>query len=657
MKQITQRDQIDLGNDPPIILKDGQRVPFTNQNTSLRWFIGTFLTGFTALVLILGALIFAFDTNFSLAVIHDPTELLPESEYDTSINSLSIKSDRKLNLDAQYSSRKNIQINTIKRVGQRDNVISNPFILVTSTLHTKIDSELTDQIPKFNPLKLSQIETGEVTSTIIGNALYNAKVKGNVAISVLDFPVENAFVSSDLTYTSDDIEDLIRNELFNDVTVSDIPNNFEIIDTREQKTDSTISLPENRVLIETENVSYFQKSNQISRIEGLEEVYDTFEEGDNFSELLFSHGFTEQEVQSTIRVIERNVPNQIPVVGQRLRIAFTQGKGTSREWKPIRVSFYSDLHHILSIALADNGHFELGKAPTTAFPSDAFMVAKRTTVSGQTPTLYNSIYQTALKQNIPTAVINELVRLYLYELDFNAKVRLGDSFQILYESIQENTNEPPEILYSSLTTGGVNRTFYRYQIPNSGIVDYFDNKGNSASKFLVRKPILIGKFKSGFGMRKHPILGDKRMHSGVDWSAPIGTAVIAAGDGEIRRANWISGYGRRVEIQHTDGYRTTYSHLQKFSKDIKKGAKVSQGQVIGYAGSTGLAVGSHLHYEILINNKYVDPMRIQLPRVQELSGNNLNDYTSTVERLNNILNSHTNNDKFVSQYYSISSVQ
>ena len=657
MKLTSQRDQIDLGTEPPIILKDGQRVPFTNQNASLRWFIGTFLTGFTALVLILGALIFAFDTNISLAIIHDPKEPLLESEFEPSQNTVPIKSDRKLKIDAQYSSRKNIQINTIERVGQRDNVISNPFILVTSTLHTKTDSELTDLIPKFNPLELSQIETGEVTSTIIGNALYDAKIKGNVAISVLDFPIENAFVSSDLTYTSNDIEQIIRNELFEDVTASDFHNNFEVLNPNEQTTSSSVNLPKNNVLIETENISYFQKSDQISRIEGLEEIYDVFEDGDNFNELLLSHGFTEQEIQSIISVIERNFPNQLPVTGQRLRIAFTQDYGISREWRPIRISFYSDLHHIISIALADNGHFEVGKEPITVFPSDAFMVAKRTTLSGHTPTLYNSIYQTALKQNVPAAVIDELIRLYLYDLDFNAKVRVGDSFQILYESIHEHTNEPPEILYSSLTTGGINRTFYRYQIPNSGIVDYFDDKGNSASKFLVRKPILTGNFKSGFGMRKHPVLGVKKMHNGVDWSAPIGTAVIAAGDGVIRRANWISGYGRRVEIQHTDGYRTTYSHLQKFSKEIKRGAKVSQGQVIGYAGSTGLAIGSHLHYEILINNKYVDPMRIQLPRVQELSGNNLNDYKSTVQRLNNILDSHTNDDNFTNQYYSISSAQ
>ena len=655
MKQMTRNDQIDLGNEPPITLKNGQRIPFTNQSASLRWFIGTFLTGFTASVLIVGALIYAFDTNFSLAVIPDSTTL-PDNSYGDSQNFIFSKSDRKLKLDAQFSSRQPVQINTIERAGPRDNVISNPFILVTSTLHTKMDSELEDQIPSFNPLELSQIETGEITSTIVGNTLYDAKIRGDVAISVLDFPVENTFTSSELTYSNDDIEELIENELTDSRTTSETTNNFNELNLSKQTTGATIESIESNVHIEAENVSFFQKSNQISKIEGLEEAYDIISEGDNFGDLLFSHDFIESEVHTIERLISENLPEEFPSAGYRLRIGFSQNIENIREWRPVRISIYSDRDHIISIALADNGQFVVGEAPTTTIPSDAFMVAKRTTVSGQVPTLYKSIYQTALKQQIPTSVIDELIRLYLYELDFNAKVKIGDRFQILYESKNENDDYPPEILYSSLTTGGVTRTFYRYQIPNSGIVDYFDETGKSASKFLVRKPVLNGKFKSGFGMRRHPILGDRRMHNGVDWSAPIGTPVFAAGDGTIKHASQVSGYGRQVKIQHAEGYQTSYSHLQKFAEGTKRNAKVNQGQVIGYVGSTGSSTASHLHYEILINKKYVDPMRIRLPRVQELSGKNQTDYSAMIGRLNNILESHSD-EKSTNRFDAISSIQ
>ena len=655
--QYTQKERIDLGNEPPIVLKSGQRVPFTNQNAYLRWFIGTVLTAVTTLVLIISALIIGFDTNFSLAVISDSTESIDDGEDKFATISQSTKRDRKLKIDTQFSNRKNVQINTLEPNGFRNNVVINPFVLVTSTLHTKTDAEVTKQIPSFDPLILSQIETGEINSTIIGDTIYDAEIKGNVAVSVLDFPLENAFVSPDLTYSSNDIQEQIRNDLFNEIDSTNSSIKFASVNPKDQSASATTDSFENYVKIETENVSYLQKSNQITKIEGLEEIYDVFREGDSFEEVLLEHGFTELEAQAVLRVIRQSSFSELPLVGQRLRLAFTEDKEIYRKLRPIRMSLYSDHRHILSVAATDSGHFVIGEAPSTKIPSDAYMVAKRATLSGQRPTIYNSIYQTALKQKIPRTVIDELIRLYLYELDFNSKVRVGDSFQILFELKDEYSGEPPEILYSSLSIGGVNRTFFKYQIPNSGIADYFDENGKSASKFLIRKPVLSGNFKSGFGMRRHPILGDRRMHNGVDWSAIRGTKVIAAGDGTVEKAHWISGFGKRVEIRHADGYLTTYSHLQEFSEKIKRGAWIKQGELVGHVGSTGLSSGSHLHYEILINNKYVDPMRIRLPRVQELSGANLENYTIAIEKLKGIIDAHTSDKLYVSRFDSTINIQ
>ena len=655
--QYSQKEQIDLGNEPPIVLKSGQRVPFTNQNAYLRWFIGTILTAVTTLILIISALIIGFDTNFSLAVISDSTKPIDDSEDRLFTISESTKGDRNLKIDTQFSNRKNVQINTLEPSGFRNNVIINPFVLITSTLHTKTDAEITKQIPNFDPLVLSQIETGEINSTIIGDTIYDAEIKGNVAVSVLDFPVANAFAPYDLTYSSNDIQEQIQNELFNKMDTTNPSIKFVSVSPSNQSISATADSFENNVIIETENISYLQKSNQITRIEGLEEIYDVFREGDSFGEILLEHGFTEQEVHAVLRVIRQSSFNELPVIGQRLRLAFKKDSGIYRTLRPIRVSLYSDHKHILSIAATDSGHFVIGEEPSTKIPSDAYMVAKRATLSGQRPTIYNSLYQTALKQKIPRTVIDELIRLYLYELDFNSKVRLGDSFQVLFELKNENSWEPPEILYSSISIGGVKRTFFKYQIPNSGIVDYFDENGKSASKFLIRKPVLSGKFKSGFGMRRHPILGDRRMHNGVDWSATRGTKVIAAGDGIIEKAHWISGFGKRVEIRHADGYLTTYSHLQEFSEKIKRGAWIKQGEFVGHVGSTGLSSGSHLHYEILINNKYVDPMRIRLPRVQELSGANLENYTVAIEKLKGIIESHTSNKMYVNRIDSSINIQ
>ena len=171
-----------------------------------------------------------------------------------------------------------------------------------------------------------------------------------------------------------------------------------------------------------------------------------------------------------------------------------------------------------------------------------------------------------------------------------------------------------------MKTGSTKREFYRYRTPDDKVLDFYDSSGQSAKKFLIRKPLNGGKFRSGFGMRRHPIHKYTKMHRGVDWAAPRGTPIFAAGNGVVKKAGWSSGYGRRIELQHTNGYLTTYNHMTGFAKGVREGSRVSQGQIIGYVGSTGLSTGPHLHYEVLVNGRYMDPMRIKLPKGRTLDG-------------------------------------
>jgi murein DD-endopeptidase MepM/ murein hydrolase activator NlpD len=194
-------------------------------------------------------------------------------------------------------------------------------------------------------------------------------------------------------------------------------------------------------------------------------------------------------------------------------------------------------------------------------------------------------------------------------------------------------------MYASITVGGEARRYYRFQTPDDGIVDFYDEAGKSAKKFLVRKPMTGGIFRSGFGVRNHPILGFARVHTGVDWADDVGTPVFAAGNGVIISADWKGGYGRHIEIQHLNGYVTTYSHLSGFARGIEHGAKVRQGQVISYVGTTGLSTGPHLHYEVKINGNFVDPMRIKLPRGRELGGTILAEFERERQRIDGILGS------------------
>jgi murein DD-endopeptidase MepM/ murein hydrolase activator NlpD len=162
--------------------------------------------------------------------------------------------------------------------------------------------------------------------------------------------------------------------------------------------------------------------------------------------------------------------------------------------------------------------------------------------------------------------------------------------------------------------------FYRFQTNDDGIIDYYDETGKSAKKFLVRKPLATGIMRSGFGARNHPLLGYYKQHTGVDWAAPLGTAIYASGNGIVEKVGWESGYGKYVRIRHANGYETAYGHMTAFARATQPGKRVRQGQVIGYVGSTGLSTGPHLHYEMLVNGRFVDPLRVKLPRGRVLEG-------------------------------------
>ena len=179
--------------------------------------------------------------------------------------------------------------------------------------------------------------------------------------------------------------------------------------------------------------------------------------------------------------------------------------------------------------------------------------------------LYQSIYETALRNQIPRPIIDDLIRIYSYDVDFQRKVQPGDSFEVLYAGEDETpaADSRNDVLFAALTVGGETKKFYRFQSPDDGLVDYYDETGKSAKKFLVRKPVLAGIMRSGFGLRRHPILGYTKMHTGVDWSAPSGTPIYASGNGVVEKVGWESGYGKYIRVRHNNGYETAYGHMTR----------------------------------------------------------------------------------------------
>jgi murein DD-endopeptidase MepM/ murein hydrolase activator NlpD len=254
--------------------------------------------------------------------------------------------------------------------------------------------------------------------------------------------------------------------------------------------------------------------------------------------------------------------------------------------------------------------------------------------------LYQSIYETAMRNKVPAAVIEDMVRIYSYDVDFQRKVQPGDSFDVFFAGEDEGTStDKTEVLFASLTVGGETKKYYRFQTPDDSVVDFYDETGKSAKKFLVRKPVNNAIMRSGFGSRRHPILGYVKMHTGVDWATPYGTPIFASGNGVVEVAGLEGGYGKYVKLKHNNGYETAYGHMSAFAKGLEPGKRVRQGQVIGFVGSTGQSTGPHVHYEILVNGRFVDPMRIKLPRGRSLDGPLIASFEKERDRLDAMMTS------------------
>ena len=232
-----------------------------------------------------------------------------------------------------------------------------------------------------------------------------------------------------------------------------------------------------------------------------------------------------------------------------------------------------------------------------------------------------SLYKAAIDQKIPPNTIIEFARIYGFQVDFQRDIRKLDKFQIMYEVFTDKDGkviETGEILFANLKLSGQDNSLYYFD--KEGDEGHFDKNGRSVQKALMKTPINGARLSSSFGMRKHPIDGFNKMHRGTDFAAPIGTPIMASGNGVVKKAGWCGGGGNCVKIKHNSTYETVYAHMSKFARGIKSGVRVKQGQTIGYVGSTGKSTGPHLHYEVIINGKKVNSQTLKLPSGKILNG-------------------------------------
>jgi murein DD-endopeptidase MepM/ murein hydrolase activator NlpD len=625
-----------LGNEPPLIA-DGRSGPPDRREVSARWLSGTFLTGVTSSVLMGVALFAALDGREQLATPPEIANLRDMAKEDEAGQQAKTGRPTVLRQIARARDRRRMEVSTVIKDGDRDVIRTVPFVQVKMALAA--GHSTTRNYPPFDPLSVFA-EDGTDAQTAKTGLIYGAKVESEMSLKTVDFPIETAAYDQRSGLSADEVEQVVRNTgsiltADGDVQVAALhyvdPQRFGDSLAAQAITASY------GIKIVPENVSVASRpANEETSLSYAEEIIP-FTENRAIVEAFAASGYTGDDAKGMSEAIAKMLNTPVLKAGTVLRVGL-EVRGD--EPKVVRTSVYDRTNHIVTIALDDRSQYMPAAEPE---PNPEIMTAfddspPPVVVRGNLPTVYDGIYRAAYSYGMSKDMTGKLIKLLASDVDFQSRLNPSDRIEVFFSQPDndDKASDESELLYASASFGGSIRTFYRFQM-GDGAVDYFDQDGRSAKQFLLRNPVPNGQFRSGFGGRRHPILGYTRMHTGVDWSAPRGTPIIASGNGIVEKAGWAGGYGRQTIIRHSNGYETSYNHQSAIARGVVPGARVRQGQVIGYVGSTGLATGDHLHYELMVNGRKVDPMRVRLPVGRVLKGGDLEAFKRERKRIDDLL--------------------
>ncbi len=644
-------DGVDLGVEAPIEA-DGQRhTELDHRRVSLRWLAGTVLVGVAGSGLIGSAVYASLNRNVHFA--EAPQTVSPtrrEASTGDVVNPR--KGDRLVKAVDIIAAKQSFRTPTNVKVGDREVVKTRAFTRVSTTL-TLSPTGYADEVPAFNPLKL--LAGGPSQTDVLPDVVQapdDADVQFQTRDIVPGLPLAN--VSLSVEEIQAQVAEHVKNAQGSGARAPlQLPPQMLLMRTSRAGLDPTgglayanqgnpiISAPFSSIQVRMvpENVSLISKTPTPTVDRGPSERLAVVRRNDTLEDILRTNGVGRDQIRKIVAAIAPRRGQAAVSEGHKLKMLFAENENDQPQLA--RLSIYMDETLESMIAVDDEGNY----LPVTSseLQPKPQAVAKRKPADDDEDEeeaggmrLYDSFYETALKQDIPRQIIDNLVRIFANDVDFQRSVTGGDSFEVFYEESEEFEGRY-ELLFASITARSETYKYYRYQTADDGLIDFYDENAKSNRKFLIRKPIAAGEQRSGFGRRLHPILRYARMHTGVDWAAPIGTPIVAAGNGTVIKAARESGYGNRVEIQHANGYITTYNHLSGFARGINEGIRVRQGQVIGFLGMTGLATGPHLHYEVIVNGNFVDPLRIKLARTRELNGRQIDDFRRERDRIEGLI--------------------
>ena len=625
---------IDLGHEPPLSVDGSEAAVIDRRRVSVQWFSGTILTGLCGAALIGGAVFASLDGEMTFAKVPERVEGALRGAFGANDKNASLRKSDRLPPPGEATAARNVvRVSTVTRVGNRDVMRVRPFIRISGNL-SMTTSDLSAKIPPFNAQRML---------SDVGATVPAASDAQNTAEAV-EPDAEVSFVTKDLAPI------LPRAKLAAVVALDEVllrvrdasnwrggtgvryalANATADASGAQSKlayaTEGTAADPyagfETRVV--PENVTLLPKTkDQATGGNPSNERVHIVKKGDTVTSILRDQGATPEEAKSIAATLGARGRDGGLKEGQKLRILMAPAApGPGQRLQPYRVIVANESTVEAVAALSDLGKYVAVDVQSMNTVAEAADNSDDDDDDGSGVRLYQSIYETALRNKVPASVIEDMVRIYSYDVDFQRKVQPGDSFDVFFAGEDEGATitEKTEVLFASLTVGGETKKYYRFQTPDDSVVDFYDETGKSAKKFLVRKPVSNAIMRSGFGSRRHPILGYVKMHTGVDWATPYGTPIFASGNGVVEKVGWEGGYGKYVRLKHNNGYETAYGHMSAFAKGMEPGKRVRQGQVIGFVGSTGQSTGAHVHYEILVNGRFVDPMRIKLPRGRSLDG-------------------------------------